>query len=70
MAAFEHNIKMVQYKKFEGGVIETDMVALFDERDFTEKEIKTIIQTHDFYHGVIMIDKPTYEMVFRSLMTK
>ena len=44
------------------------MVALFDERDFTAKEIKDIIQTHDFYHGVIMIDKPTYEMVFRSLM--
>ena len=69
MAAFKHNIKMIQYKKFIGGVIETDMVALFDGRDFTAKEIKDIIQAHDFYHGVIMIDKPTYEMVFRSLMT-
>ena len=68
MAAFKHNIKMIQYKKFIGGVIETDMVALFDERDFTAKEIKDIIQTHDFYYGVIMIDKPTYEMAFRSLM--
>lgn len=44
------------------------MVALFDERDFTAKEIKDIIQAHDFYHGIIMIDKPTYDMVFRSLM--
>ena len=70
MAMFEHNIKIIQYKKFIGGVIETDMVALFDERDFTAKEIKAIIQTHDFHHGVIMIDKPTYEMVFRSLMAK
>ena len=59
---------MIQYKKFIGGVIETDMVALFDERDFTAKEIKDIIRTHVFYYGVIMIDKPTYDMVFRSLM--
>lgn len=59
---------MIQYEKFIGGVIEIDMVALFDERDFTAKEIKDIIQIHDFYHGIIMIDKPTYDMVFRSLM--
>lgn len=70
MANFKHKVKMIQYKKFIGGVIEADMVALFDERDFTAKEIKTIIQTHDFYHGVIMTDKQTYEMVFRSLMAK
>lgn len=70
MAAFNHNIKKIQYKKFIGGVIEVDMVALFDGRDFTAKEIKRIIQTYDFYKGVIMIDKDTYEQVFRSLMTK
>jgi len=70
MANFKHKVKMIQYKKFIGGITETDMVALFDERDFTAKEIKTIIQTHDFYHGVIMIDKETYEMVFRSLIAK
>ena len=70
MAAFKHNVKMIQYKKLIGDVIKTDMVALFDGRDFTEKEIKTIIQTYDFYKGVIMIDKATYEMVFRSLMAK
>ena len=44
------------------------MVALFDERDFTAKELKNIMQTHHFYDGIIMIDKPTYDMVFRSLM--
>ena len=70
MAAFKHNVKMIQYKKLIGDVIKTDMVALFDGRDFTEKEIKTIIQTYDFYKGVIMIDKATYEMVFRSLIAK
>lgn len=70
MAAFKHNVKMIQYKKFIGGAIKIDMVALFDERDFTEKEIKTIIQTYDFYKGVIMIDKDTYQQVFRSLMVK
>ena len=70
MASFKHNVKMIRYKKFIGGYIDTDMVALFDGRDFTEKQIKSIIKSHDFYPGVIMTDKETYEKVFRSLIEK
>ena len=46
------------------------MVALFDERDFTEEQVNKIIRLYDVYRGVIMINKVTYEKVFRSLIEK
>ena len=69
MATFEHKVTMIEYRR-EFGLLHEDMVALFDERDFTEEQVNKIIRLYDVYRGVIMIDKATYEMVFRSLMTK
>ena len=69
MAFFEHKVKMIEYRR-ELGLLHEDMVALFDERDFTEEQVNKIIRLYDVYRGVIMTDKATYEMVFRSLMTK
>lgn len=69
MAIFEHKVKMIEYRR-ELGLLHEDMVALFDERDFTEEQVSKIIRLYDVYRGVIMIDKQTYEMVFRSLIGK
>ena len=69
MAIFEHKVKMIEYRR-EFGLLHEDMVALFDERDFTEEQVNKIIRLYDVYRGVIMIDKATYEMVFRSLIGK
>lgn len=69
MAFFEHKVAMVEYRR-EFGLLHKDMVALFDERDFTEEQVNKIVRLYDVYRGVIMIDKATYEMVFRSLMAK
>jgi hypothetical protein len=69
MAIFEHKVKMIEYRR-ELGLLHEDMVALFDERDFTEEQVNKIIRLYDVYRGVIMIDKQTYEMVFRSLIGK
>lgn len=67
--AFEHKVAMIEYRR-ELGLLHEDMVALFDERDFTEEQVNKIVRLYDVYRGVIMIDKTTYEMVFRSLMAK
>ena len=69
MEFFEHRVKMIEYRR-EFGLLHEDMVALFDERDFTEEQVNKIIRLYDVYRGVIMIDKATYEMVFRSLIGK
>ena len=69
MANFKHKVKMIEYRR-EFGLLHEDMVALFDERDFTEEQVNKIIRLYDVYRGVIMIDKETYEMVFRSLIAK
>lgn len=69
MAAFEHKVALIEYRR-EFGLLHEDMVALFDERDFTEEQVSKIIRLYDTYRGVIMIDKKTYEMVFRSLIGK
>ena len=69
MAAFEHKVALIEYRR-EFGLLHEDMVALFDERDFTEEQINKIIRLYDTYRGVIMADKKTYEMVFRSLIGK
>lgn len=69
MAIFEHKVKMIEYRR-ELGLLHEDMVALFDERDFTEEQVNKIIRLYDVYRGVIMTDKTTYEMVFRSLIGK
>ena len=69
MAAFEHKVKMIEYRR-KFGLLHEDMVALFDERDFTEEQVNKIIRLYDVYRGVIMIDKVTYEKVFRSLIEK
>lgn len=69
MAIFEHKVKMIEYRR-ELGLLHEDMIALFDERDFTEEQVNKIIRLYDVYRGVIMTDKATYEMVFRSLIGK
>lgn len=72
MSWFEHHVAMVPYTE-ELGQLKLEKVALFDERDFTDKEINQIIRLHSVdteYRGVIMVSKETYEQVFRSLITK
>ena len=69
MAAFEHKVAMIEYRR-EFGLLHEDMVALFDERDYSEEHVSKIIRLYDTYRGVIMINKKTYEMVFRSLIGK
>ena len=69
MSMFEHKVSLIEYRR-EFGLLHEDMVALFDSRDFTEEQVNKIIRLYDVYRGVIMIDKVTYEKVFRSLMGK
>lgn len=69
MAAFKHKMLMIEYKKNIGPFYE-DMVALFDERDFSEKQVRQIVRLYDTYRGIIMIDKKTYEKAFRSIIGK
>lgn len=69
MLAFEHKVALIEYRR-EFGLLHEDMVALFDERDFTEEQVNKIVRLYDTYRGIIMTDKKTYEQVFRSLMTK
>lgn len=64
-----HKVTMIEYKN-QIGLIQEDMVALFDKRDYSEEQIKKIIKLYDSYKGVIMISKRTYETVFRSLISK
>lgn len=69
METFKHKISMIEYKRNIGPFYE-DMVALFDERDFPEKQVRQIVRLYDTYRGIIMTDKKTYEKVFRSIIGK
>lgn len=69
MSWFEHHVAMLPYTE-ELGLLKLEKVALFDERDFTEKEVNQIIRLYSEYKGVIMVSKETYEQVFRSLIKK
>ena len=69
METFKHKISMIEYKRNICPFYE-DMVALFDERDFPEKQVRQIVRLYDTYRGIIMTDKKTYEKVFRSIIGK
>lgn len=68
MLNFNHHIKMIEYKDYYTDEIFEEMVALFDERDLSEKKVIRIINTCPEHPKVVMMPKTTYENVFRSLM--
>lgn len=45
-------------------------IALFDSHDFTEEEALKIIKNHEFSLKMVIMSKPQYENVFRSLINK
>ena len=63
-----HHVKMIEYTSYWifGGY--ENKVALFDDRDITEEEVKRLIRQEDEKHPyVVFITKTQYNNVFRSL---
>ena len=64
----KYHIKMIEYTERFDMWAEQDNVALFDERDITEKKVNKLIREGDEYHPyVVFMTKKQYENVFRSL---
>lgn len=67
----EKHVMLIEFTQHIGPYQE-QMVALFDERDFSEEEARAAIQEFPLGYDVriVVMSKQQYETVFRSLKQK
>lgn len=65
------HIMMCQYTE-RWPSIERRMVALFDERDFSENEVLRLVNSHQAENNenIVVITQHQFDIVFRSLLQK
>ena len=63
---FDHHVACITYQLCYHSC-KQDMVALFDERDLSEKEALRIIRADAYDKRLITMSQAQYETVFRSL---
>lgn len=63
---FDHHVACITYQ-LRYPSCKQDMVALFDERDLSEKEALRIIRADAYDKRLITMSQTQYETVFRSL---
>lgn len=63
---FDHHVACITYQLCYPNC-KQDMVALFDERDLSEKEALRIIRADAYDKRLITMSQTQYETVFRSL---
>lgn len=63
---FDHHVACITYQLCYTSC-KQDMVALFDERDLSEKEALRIIRADAYDKRLITMSQTQYETVFRSL---
>lgn len=61
-----HHVAKIEFTR-QTALYKEEMVAVFDDRDYTENRVKKIIQSYDNFPRVIICEKEDFEAVFRSL---
>lgn len=69
MQARQSHIKMMAFKDTWPSA-SIAYVALFDERDLSEKEVRAIIDDGNYDRRVVVLTEDQYRQVFRSLIAE
>lgn len=61
-------IKRIDYQKIMGTEIKIERVALYDDNDLSEKEVKKYIKIEEYHPNIIYCNREQFENVFKSLI--
>lgn len=61
-------IKRIDYQKTIGTEIKIERVALYDDNNIYEKEVRKYIKSEEYNPNIIHCDREQFESVFKSLI--